>query len=215
MTYCEIDVENRPIPLSQPEFVKAVGSHPVVMVHGFRESQKDSVHHFRDVAEKYTWTEKVPSAVIAFTWPSGIKGLAIASILSFRNALKRTEQAGRYLGSLLSLLPPETCVYAHSLGCKVTLHAVADRKKILYYAILAGAACSPKLLDDNYQYFGQVAVTHSREDDVLRWLYRVVVWQQALGFVGVNYMAPNIKQYEFDCDHSDYHDAPQMIPLLR
>jgi pimeloyl-ACP methyl ester carboxylesterase len=196
------------------EFLELAGPTPVVMVHGFRETKHDSIEHFRDVAEKYIWTEYKPSAVVAFTWPSGVKGLAISSIVSFVRAMRRTTKAANFLAMLMISLPPTTRIYAHSLGCRVTLHMAKIHGIQVSAALLAGAACSYGLLKATHQYFGRLVVTRSKSDDILKWLYRLVTGSVALGYGGLTEPLSNVVQIEVSSDHSDYHEDPKVIERL-
>lgn len=218
LTYYRVEPNNpEPREISLQEFTVLAGAKPFVMVHGFREQVTSVTQHFQDVTEKLMFVndEERYSAVIMFTWPSGVNvaGL-ITSWVSFKKAQGRIRQASECLGSLLQQLPP-MALYGHSLGCAVILQAVhylPDNR--CTFAMLAGAACPPEWLANATCKAATWVVLYSQEDNVLKWMYTITnSGKRPLGFVG--YVGPRVYSVQFHCSHSEYHLQPDFPVYLK
>jgi len=147
--------------------------HVVVYVHGFRQKWKTVGPHGRLLLEPWPKLDHVPSAVIAFLWPSHTRNYPAARA-------KATEAGRRLRGFLLALRHAgfhSVSIVAHSLGARVALTALSydnqESTALVCNLVLIGAAVTSDALSLRGEFprrnvkASHLVVFFSRNDDIL------------------------------------------------
>lgn len=164
----------------------------LVCVHGYRNTYERVISSYEEIARR----QRGFDATVGFVWPGS------HARLGFWPAAARARRAGVYLASLVSALAARgAAVYlnAHSLGCEVVLSALdtLDADSVAGVALLAAATPADRFaVWRGANAARRVDVLRSRNDPVLRYLYRLATFNRALGAVGPHPTAERVHDHD-------------------
>lgn len=176
-------------------------------VHGFRQGYLRVINVAAHLAHQMGIEEgdAAGAAVVACLWPCHKKKLA------YGLARADAREAGHRLRLLLDALAnasAEVVLVAHSMGCRVALHALLAESEsappLCSRAVLLGAAVDAKCLAAGGEFelprlrvSGTLVAAYSRHDETLAkhfWLGEATsgggLWSTALGLVGAHGLSP-------------------------
>ncbi len=161
----------------------------LVIIHGFNNSMDDILSlydHLEDQCRTFFSTSY--SAIIGFVWPSG------ESEFSYFQSKENARRAGLYLRDWLHRFTQAGCtidVMGHSMATIVGYHALQSTQKISIRNIFSlGAAVSQSYLVERItanmmEKVENLYLFYTRRDDVLRYWFRLVEWEEAIGYAGL------------------------------
>jgi esterase/lipase superfamily enzyme len=187
----------------------------VVLVHGFNAPVSKVLTRYKKMEDQILRTNPF-DYVIGFLWPG-----SWTHALGYMLADQRAEQAGAWLGRLITILTEsgiEVVVEGHSLGCKVMLHSMDMLKpKTVERWVMAAPAVQNTDLSIGHPTAPShgkkpLRVLFSQRDPVLGLPFRLVPanWKvSALGKTGPNPNREDVDAIDFSStmtDHSGYTD---------
>jgi len=207
---------------------KANGKHVCILVHGYNNTLANVLEAYDELQtgmdDAGLTGPKGYGLLIGFAWPGW------TSAPGFFLARSSAGRAGRYLHRLVNHLRPVAAsidIEAHSLGARVALAALKNRRTVLVdNLLLTAAAVDCTILQPGRKFHSSLAacnrcfVYHSRKDDVLRKAFPLGDLadgiQKALGLIGPKdkqltlAACPNVTVVDCtDCvlDHGGYRRA--------
>ncbi len=206
----------------------------LLVVHGFNNSAKDAMQTYRTVADHIAALrdaegDALYDLVIGYLWPGYENKLEYYS--AKEHAIKLKEKMKDHLVFLTSLAA-KVDVLAHSMGNRLMFEALnfppeKNAKKIVQHFYSIAAAIDNESIEKKQKYFHSskncedVFIFHSKQDEVLEFLYTFAEWDRALGFEGVE----NLKKLPsnvqlIDCTafvsgHSQYFSASNVYSFIR
>lgn len=161
----------------------------LVIIHGFNNSMKDILSLYDHLEEQCSiFFKESYSAVIGFVWPSG------ESEFNYFQSKENARRAGPYLRDWLHRFTGAGCtidVMGHSMATIVGYHALQSPKKISIRNIFSlGAAVSQSYLVERItahmmEKVENLYLFYTKRDDVLKYWFRLVEWEEAIGYSGL------------------------------
>lgn len=199
------------------------GKNVLVLVHGYNNPY-DSV---LPAYEKYiNHTHDAYDLVIGYLWPGGD---GRSEYFSARGRVVN-EIDVRLLALLTSLnaVAKNIDLYAHSMGCRLSLEALdLANEKLVRNLFLTGAAVDDESLETGERYFGatknvkDVVVFYSSKDSVVGNWYPLAEFDSGLGHVGSEdpkNLPKNVTAYdvsEYIDFHSDYRNEDVIFEKIK
>jgi len=206
----------------------------LLVVHGFNNSSKDAMESYRTVADHIAALKDgdgngIYDLVIGYLWPG------YDNKLEYFAAKKHTTQLKEKLQDhliFLSSMAAKVDILAHSMGNRLVFEALnfppkKEEKKLVENVYSLAAAVDNESIEDDQKYSHvsknceDIFIFHSKQDDVLEFLYTFAEWDKALGFEGVENLKklPNNVQLvdftTFVTGHSQYFCAPNVYAFIR
>jgi esterase/lipase superfamily enzyme len=199
----------------------------LLVVHGFNNAGDKVMRNYRVVADhvsalKDTDGQALYDLVIGYCWPGYDDPWEYFAAKEHAHALKK-RMKGHLL--FLSSMAARVDVMAHSMGNRLMFEALnfspaESVKKVVQNFYSLAAAVDNESIEKKQKYFRvsqnceEIFVLHSREDDVLKFLYSGSEWDKALGFDGVEnfkHLPENVQVVDctpFITKHGQYfHDS--------
>jgi esterase/lipase superfamily enzyme len=206
----------------------------LLVVHGFNNTAEDALESYRTVARhveslKDTQGEALYDYVIGYLWPGYDSKLEYYP--ARRHAAKLKDKMQGHLQFLLTHAA-KIDVMAHSMGNRLMFEALnmplqkKAKKGINNFYALA-AAVDNESLEKNSRYFhvtencNGIFIFHSKQDDVLEYLYALAEWDKALGFEGTENLSRlpgNVQLIDctsFITGHSQYFASSAIYSFIR
>jgi esterase/lipase superfamily enzyme len=206
----------------------------LLVVHGFNNSAKDAMQTYRTVADHIAALRDAEGnalydLVVGYLWPGYENKLEYYS--AKEHAIKLKEKMKDHLVFLASQAA-KVDVIAHSMGNRLMFEALnfppeKNAKKIVQNLYSFAAAIDNETIEKKHKFFHSsencenVLIFHSKQDEVLEFLYCLAEWDRALGFEGVE----NLKKLPsnvqlIDCTafvlgHSQYFSASNVYSYIR
>jgi len=210
--------------MSNSELLKEASEKNVlILVHGFNNTYSSTLSSYKAYAKHL---EGSYDLVIGYIWPGGDNR---RDYFSARNRVV-SELDLRFLSflTLMSTVANNVDVYAHSMGCRLSLESIALAPgKVVRNLFLTAPAVDDESLERGERYHGsiancdQVVVFYSNNDRVLRNVYPFAEWDHALGFDGFenpNAIPANVSQIDSTANvsfHSDYRNEEIIFDHIR
>lgn len=206
----------------------------LLVVHGFNNTAQDALESYRTVARhveslKDVGGEALYDCVIGYLWPGYDSKLEYYH--ARRHAVKLKEKMQEHLQLLLTHAA-KIDVMAHSMGNRLMFEALnmplkkkAKRAVNNFYSL--AAAVDNESLEKNSKYFrvtencNRIFIFHSKQDDVLEYLYALAEWDKALGFDGTENLSRlpgNVQLIDctsFITGHSQYFASSALYSFIR
>ncbi|WP_194847610.1 alpha/beta hydrolase [Candidatus Neptunochlamydia vexilliferae] len=197
--------------ITQDQWIQATrGKNIAVLIHGYNNEFEKAMNYCSRIIEK---SAHLYDTFICYFWPGGDR---VIEYLSARN------RAVNYLPSRVASLLGEIAhlgrnvdVFAHSMGCRLTLEAMTERNHFsLRNVFLLAPAVDNEELEYGEDYedaplnCSKMFVFYSDDDQVLKMGFPLLDFDTALGRFGAENprdLPPNVYQINADGHrHSDY-----------
>jgi len=206
----------------------------LLVVHGFNNSANEAMQTYRSVTEHIAALrgangDAFYDVVIGYLWPGYQNKLDYYAAKKHACELKEKMEAHlRFLSSIAAKVD----VMAHSMGNRLVFEALNfprknDEKKLVQNFYSLAAAVNNESIEKKHKYFHSskncedIFVFHSKQDEVLEFLYTIAEWDRALGFEGVENLKKLPKNVQLiDCTtfvtgHSQYFNASNVYGFIR
>ncbi len=214
-----IDQPNTQISFSKDTFLSEVVSQNVLLlVHGFNNPFRYVVQEYLRLETRWLrLLENQYDYVIGYTWPAG------NSELDYFQAKKNTDKAAQRIRRWLIRLTNANCtidIMGHSLAAMVGYKTLKKEAPIKIRNVFSfGAAISKDILlrkelpSQLLEKIESFYAFYNRNDDILKYWFRFIEWEQALGYAGLSGLKGasrlDSKIHVVDCsevisNHADY-----------
>lgn len=161
----------------------------LVVIHGFNNSMDDILSLYSRIEKEcQTFFDASYDAIVGFVWPSG------ESEFSYFHSKENARRSGGYLQDWLCRFTKAGCtidLMGHSMATVVGYYAMQSPKQIKVRNIFSfGAAVSQSFLVERLtanmmEKVGRVYLFYTKRDDVLKYWFRLVEWEEAIGYSGL------------------------------
>lgn len=205
----------------------------LLIVHGFNNSPKEAMETYHTVAGFISLLRDAKGralydAVVGYLWPGYDDKLEYFAAKKHAQELK--EKMRDHLLFLASI-SKELDIMAHSMGNRLVFEALnfppqKSKKKVIQKFYSLAAAVNSESIEENHPYAfvttncEEVFIFHSKQDEVLKVLYKMAEWNVALGFEGIENLKKLPKNVQLvDCTqfvkgHSMYFNAAQVYEFI-
>ncbi|NGP89289.1 alpha/beta hydrolase [Fodinibius halophilus] len=210
-------------------FLSDISSKKILLiVHGFNTPFSYIVPEYLRMKEQYN--EQLSNHydyIVGYTWPSG------GSEIDYFQAKKNTDTAANRLHSWICKLDRVECtidIAGHSMAAMVGYKSLTKDAPIQVRNVFSFGAAIPKDLLSEEELLAQalgkvdhVYAFYNRKDHVLKYLFRFMEWEQALGYTGLqNYerlMGKGEKITAIDCtgmeiNHTGYMRSEEITRFM-
>ncbi|MEL7832459.1 DUF726 domain-containing protein [Fodinibius sp. N2] len=210
---------NTQISVSKDIFLSEVVSQNVLLiVHGFNNPFRHVVQEYLRLKTRWSHLlENQYDYILGYTWPAG------NSELDYFQAKKNTDKAAQRIRNWLIRLTNANCtidIMGHSLAAMVGYKTLKREAPIKIRNVFSfGAAISKDLLLNKgipsqlLEKIESFYAFYNRNDSILKYCFRLIEWEQALGYAGLSELEeiPKVdsKIHVVDCseviyNHTDY-----------
>ncbi|MDN3506579.1 MAG: alpha/beta hydrolase [Simkaniaceae bacterium] len=210
--------------ISHSELLKRASEKNIlILVHGYNNTYSSTLSSYMAYAEHL---EDSYDLIVGYIWPGGDHDL------DYFSAKDRavSELDLRFLSTLtlLSRVANNVDLYAHSMGCRLSLEAISQAPgKVVRNLFLTAPAVDDEALEKGEKYHAATkncdltVVFYSEYDKVLKKHYPLAEWDQALGYKGFENLSSiplNVFQIDSTDDvshHSDYKNEESIFGHIR
>ena len=204
------------------------------VIHGFNNSAAEAMKTYRNIADHFDALKDkngnpLYDLVIGYLWPGYQNKLDYYAAKKHARELK--DKMESHL-SFLSSLVAKVDVMAHSMGNRLVFEALnfsskEGAKKLVNHFYSIAAAVDQESIENNHKYSlaskncEDIFVFHSKQDEVLEFLYTIAECDRALGFEKIEnlkQLPPNVQLIDcstFATGHSQYFNAPNIYEFIR
>lgn len=199
----------------------------LVLIHGFN----NTTHHIQSVFKKIEQQYRIffnseYDAIIGYVWPGG------ESEFNYFKSKRNARRAGRKLRHWIYRFSKAQCtidVIGHSMATIVGYHALQTNKKMKIRNVFSfGAAVSQNIFVEEsteqiIQKMDSLYLFHTENDDILKYWFRLVEWQDAVGYSGLKNQNEVISHLEkltiVDCsevisNHTEYWNSRVIFEFI-
>ncbi|MBD3276451.1 MAG: alpha/beta hydrolase [Candidatus Marinimicrobia bacterium] len=204
------------------------GSRVLLLIHGFNNRLQDALMNYWQTARQVNnHLRDQYDYIIGFTWPAG------ANRLDYFHARKNASAAGKHLRMWVELIQSRDCTIdgmGHSMAARVGVNALRiPLEKPIRNIISFAPAISRKIIHETETFKSLLGncssyyLFHSIHDHALKYGFRLVEWQNAVGYSGPDDRERIINEIKrikvIDCqdvihDHNDYAGSDEIFQFL-
>jgi esterase/lipase superfamily enzyme len=206
----------------------------LLVIHGFNNSPQEAMQSYRSVADHIASLrddkdKALYDVVVGYLWPGYENKLEYYAAREHARKLK--EKMLDHL-TFLASTGAKVDVMAHSMGNRLAFEALnfapkKNAKKLVQKFYSLAAAVDEESIEKKHKYFHasknceELFIFHSKQDEVLEFLYTIAEWDKALGFEGVENLKKLPKNVQLiDCTtfvtgHSQYFSADNVYAFIR
>ncbi|MCW9707736.1 DUF726 domain-containing protein [Fodinibius salsisoli] len=214
--------------VEQSDLRSAIGGKNILLIiHGFNNSMDDILSLYEHLDDQCnTFFSDSYHATIGFVWPSG------ESEFSYFQSKENAKQAGTYLRDWLHQFTQAGCtidVMGHSMATIVGYNALQSSQTINIRNVFSlGAAVSQSYLVERItanmmEKVQNLYLFYTKRDDVLRYWFRLVEWEEAIGYSGLEKYEKLLSYFQqltlIDCSnivhtHTGYWDSKVVFECM-
>jgi esterase/lipase superfamily enzyme len=206
----------------------------LLVVHGFNNTAVEAMKTYRSIADHFAPLKDADGKplydiVVGYLWPGYQNKLDYYA--ARKHAFELKDKMKSHL-DFLSSIAAKVDVLAHSMGNRLIFEALnfpckAGTKKLVKNLYSIAAAVNQESLEKKHKYSHasknceDIFVFHSKQDEVLEFLYAIAEWDKALGFDGVENLKKLPQNVQLiDCTtfvtgHSQYFSAPHVYEFIQ
>ncbi len=206
----------------------------LLIVHGFNNSSSEAMQTYRSVTDRIAAIRDADGnalydLTIGYLWPGYKNKLDYYAAKKHAGELKEKMESHLLF---LSSIAAKVDVMAHSMGNRLVFEALNfspknNGKKLVQNLYSLAAAIDSESIEKKHKYFhsskncDQIFIFHSKQDEVLEFLYTLAEWDKALGFDDTENLKKLPKNVQLiDCTtfvsgHSQYFSASNVYEFIR